>query len=79
MLCCNTLKIGVFAGGVFEKLDPVHPIVSTHHEPPLYVKVVGATPNWAAKLICASAGCCRIPEPVRVARLIAKGLTRKPS
>ena len=65
--------------GVFEKLGPVHPIVSMPDEPPLYVEVVGATPNWAAKLIRASVACCRIPEPVRVARLIARGLTRKPS
>jgi len=64
---------------VFEKLGPVYPIVSMPGEPPLYVEVVGATPDWAAKLIRASVACCRVPEPVRVGRLVARGLTRKPS
>jgi len=63
---------------VFEKLGPVYPIVSMPDEPPLYVEVMGTTPDWAAKLIRASVTCCRIPEPVRVARLVARGLTRKP-
>jgi len=63
--------------GVFEKLGPVHKVVSMVNEPPLYVEVVGATLDWATKLILASATCCRVPEPIRVARLIARGLTRK--
>jgi endonuclease V-like protein UPF0215 family len=62
---------------VFEKLGPVHQVVSMMGEPPLYVEVVGATADWATKLIRDSATCCRIPEPVRVARLIARGLTRE--
>jgi endonuclease V-like protein UPF0215 family len=64
---------------VFEKLGPIYPIVSMPNEPPLYVEVVGATPNWATKLIRAFVACYRIPEPVRVAKLIVRGLTRKPS
>ncbi len=62
---------------VFEKLGPIHQVVSMLGEPPLYVEVVGATADWATKLVRASATCCRIPEPVRVARLIARGLTHK--
>jgi len=62
--------------GVFEKLGPVHKVVSMVGEPPLYLEVVDATADWAKKLIRASATCCRIPEPIRVARLIARGLTR---
>lgn len=61
---------------VFEKLGPVHQVVSKEEEPPLYVEVVGATAGWATKLIRASAACCRVPEPIRVAKLIARGLTR---
>ncbi|RLI47070.1 hypothetical protein DRO69_01585 [Candidatus Bathyarchaeota archaeon] len=64
---------------IFEKLGPVYSIVSIPNEPPLYVEVVGTTPNWATKLIRASAICCRVPESIRVARLVARGLTRKPS
>ena len=62
---------------VFEKLGPVHQVISMVGEPPLYVEVVGATADWATELVRASATCCRIPEPIRVARLIARGLTRK--
>nr|NIR87851.1 DUF99 family protein [Candidatus Bathyarchaeota archaeon] len=62
---------------VFEKLGPVHRVVSMEDEPPLYAEVVGATTDWAAKLIRVSATCCRVPEPVRAARLIARGLTRR--
>lgn len=65
--------------GVFERLGPVHQIVSMPDEPPLYGEVVGTTSDWATKLIRASSACCRIPEPIRVARLIARGLTRKMS
>lgn len=65
--------------GVFEKLGPVHQIVSMPDEPPLYVEVVGTISDWATKLIRASSACCRVPEPIRVARLIARGLTRKMS
>lgn len=62
---------------IFEKLGPVHQIVSMTDEPPLYIEVVGATVGWASKLIRATSTCCRVPEPIRVARLIARGLTRK--
>ena len=62
---------------VFDKLGPIHQVVSMPGEPPLYVEVVGTTADWATKLISASVTCCRIPEPMRVARLIARGLTRK--
>lgn len=62
---------------VFQKLGPIHEVASMPREPPIYVEVIGATLDWATRLIRASAYCCRIPEPIRVARLIARGLTRK--
>jgi len=62
---------------IFEKLGPIHEVVSIINEAPLYVEVVGGDIEWASGLIRASAACCRIPEPIRVARLIARGLTRK--
>ena len=61
---------------VFEKLDSVYEVVSMSAEPPVYVEVVGAELDWASMLIRAASVCCRIPEPVRVARLVARGLTR---
>ena len=62
--------------GIFERLGPIHE-VSIINEVPLYVEVVGEDIEWTNELIRASAACCRIPEPIRVARLIARGLTRK--
>ena len=61
---------------VFEKLGAVNEIVSMPTEPPVYVEVVGAELDWASELIRATSVCCRVPEPVRVARLLARGLTR---
>ena len=61
---------------VFEKLGPIHEVISMPQEPPIYVEVIGADLSWANALIRASTAFCRIPEPIRVARLIAQGLTR---
>ena len=62
---------------VFEKLGPICEVFSMPSEPPLYIEVVGADLNWARDLIRASTFCSRVPEPIRVARLIAHGLTRR--
>ena len=61
---------------VFEKLGSVYEVVSMPTEPPVYVEVIGAELNWARKLIRATSVCCRVPEPIRVARLVARGLTK---
>jgi len=37
----------------------------------------GADLRWASNLVRRLSVCCRIPEPIRVARLIARGLTPK--
>jgi len=62
---------------VFEKLGPIYEVVSMPSEPPLYVEVIGADLNWASDLIRVFTFCSRVPEPIRVARLIAQGLTRQ--
>ncbi len=61
---------------VFEKLGSVYEVVSMPAEPPIYVEVIGAELEWARKLIRSTSVCCRVPEPVRVARLVARGLTK---
>lgn len=61
---------------IFEKLGDIYEIVSVPGEPPLYVEVVGTSYEWAGKLLRSLAFCCRVPEPLRVARLIAQGLSR---
>lgn len=61
---------------IFEKLGSVYEVVSIPAEPPVYVEVIGAELDWASKLIQATSVCCRVPEPIRVAKLVARGLTR---
>jgi endonuclease V-like protein UPF0215 family len=60
---------------VFEKLDLIHKVIVSASEPPVYVETVGANIEWASELIRALSVCSRIPEPIRVARLIARGLS----
>jgi len=61
---------------VFEKLGSMYAVVSMPAKPPIYVEVVGAELDWASRLIRAASVCCRVPEPIRVAKLVARGLTR---
>ena len=44
-------------------------------EPRLYFEVKGATPNYARSVISRTAVISRLPEPIRVARIMAKGLS----
>lgn len=60
---------------VFENLGLVHKVVVAASGPPVYVETVGVHVEWAGKLIQALSVCSRIPEPIRVARLIARGLS----
>jgi len=62
---------------LIEKLGTVYEIVSMPNEPPIHTEIIGADPKWANNLIRRLSTCCRIPEPIRVARLIARGLTPK--
>lgn len=59
---------------MFEKLGLVHKVVVSASEPPVYVETVGVRVGWAGKLVRAFSVCSGIPEPIRVARLIARGL-----
>ncbi len=61
---------------IFENLGSVYEVVSMPTELPIYVEVIGAELEWARKLIRSTSVCCRVPEPVRVARLVARGLTK---
>jgi len=60
---------------VFEKLGSFHQVTALADEPPLYVEAIGANVKWTCNLIQALSVCCRVPEPIRVARLIARGLS----
>jgi endonuclease V-like protein UPF0215 family len=56
-------------------LGPIHSATTYDGEPPVYFEVVGGSPEWAEKVLRRSALISRIPEPVRVAGLIARGLS----
>jgi endonuclease V-like protein UPF0215 family len=60
---------------VFQNLGPIHKIVIKKGEAPLYIEIVGANVKWASKVIEPLCFCGKIPEPLRVARLIARGLS----
>jgi endonuclease V-like protein UPF0215 family len=61
--------------GVFEKMGAFHKVASLADEPPIYVETIGADARWTYNLIHALSVCCRVPEPIRIARLIARGLS----
>lgn len=60
---------------VFLKLGSIHKIAIKHGEAPLYIETVGANVKWVSKTIRTLCFCGRIPEPLRAARLIARGLS----
>jgi len=62
---------------VFERLGEVYEIKPFKNEPPLFMEIVGASPEWAERIIRLTTISSRIPEPVRVARLIARGLSSR--
>jgi endonuclease V-like protein UPF0215 family len=46
------------------------------NSPEIYYEAIGCNFEWAKKILKKSAKINRIPEPVRVSRIIARGLTR---
>jgi endonuclease V-like protein UPF0215 family len=60
---------------IFEKLGPVRETVTLFGKRPVYLETVCADAEWASQLVCALAFWGRLPEPLRVARLIARGLS----
>lgn len=58
-----------------ESLGHAYSTSTRVNQPPIYFEVVGANPDWAENILKQSALLCRIPEPVRLARLIARGLS----
>jgi hypothetical protein len=60
---------------VFEKLGSFHKVAALADQPPVYVETVGVDIKWACNLIQSLSVYCRVPEPIRVARLIARGIS----
>jgi uncharacterized protein len=61
---------------LIERLGKIHSIVTKVGCPPIYYELIGQSTSWAEKILINSATLTRIPEPVRVAGLIARGLSR---
>ncbi|MEM3458233.1 MAG: DUF99 family protein [Candidatus Bathyarchaeia archaeon] len=60
---------------VFAKLGPFLEIITSLGRQPIYVTAIGESLGWACKLVRALCVCGRVPEPLRIARLIARGLS----
>ncbi len=60
---------------IVQNLGPVYTASTYPGEHPVYFEVIGGTSGWAEDVLRLSALVSRIPEPVRVAGLIARGLS----
>ena len=60
---------------IIQSAGPIHTNAPFPGEPPVYFEVVGITKEWAEEVLRASALVSRIPEPVRVAGIVARGLS----
>jgi endonuclease V-like protein UPF0215 family len=61
---------------IIEGLGEIHSAHVFREEQVIYFEAIGCDPGWAEKVLKDSALISRIPEPVRVAGLVARGLTR---
>ncbi len=57
-------------------LGKIHSIKVFAEDQKIYFEAIGCDPEWAEVVLKDSALISRIPEPVRVAGLVARGLTR---
>jgi endonuclease V-like protein UPF0215 family len=53
----------------------MHSFIPIRNEPPLYFEVQGGRSVLAKRAIASTAVVSRLPEPIRVARIVAKGLS----
>lgn len=60
---------------IIENLGKVYSTITKPGEPEIYFEVIGNNSYWAEMILKASSVLSRIPEPVRVAGLIAKGVS----
>jgi endonuclease V-like protein UPF0215 family len=59
-----------------EDLGKVYQVMTKFNSSKIFYEVVGASPDWAKKVLEISAYLSRTPEPVRIAGLIARGLSK---
>ena len=58
------------------RLGDVYSVVTKAGHPPVFFEVVGESRDWAEGVLRSCASLTRAPEPVRVAGIVARGLTR---
>jgi endonuclease V-like protein UPF0215 family len=58
------------------RLGDVYSLVTRVGYPPVFFEVVGESRDWCEEVLISSASLTRAPEPVRVASIVARGLTR---
>jgi endonuclease V-like protein UPF0215 family len=61
---------------MFESLGPINQVYVKSELPPIYYEVIGCPEIFAEKVLKDQALVSRVPEAVRVANLIAKGVTQ---
>ena len=60
--------------GIIRSLGPLRKVRTVRHENPVFFENVGCTPKVAREILVNSAMVARVPEPLRVAGLVATGL-----
>ena len=60
---------------IFEKLEAARKVVTSAWGAPVYMEVVRGNIEWSSNLARALVIYGRVPEPLRVARLVARGLS----
>jgi endonuclease V-like protein UPF0215 family len=63
---------------ILSSLGSVNKIKILNREPPIYFEAIECSPEFAEKILRKSTVLSRIPEPVRIAGIIARGLTQIP-
>jgi uncharacterized protein len=59
-----------------KRLGEIYRIETKQGSPPIFFEIVGTSIEKAEDILKSSASLTRTPEPVRVARIVARGLTR---
>lgn len=60
---------------IVRRAGRIHAFKPLPEEPELYFEVKGASPSFAKKAIASTAMISRLPEPIRVAGIVARGLS----
>lgn len=59
---------------IIQSLGPLRKIRTVRHESPIFYEAIGCTPKEAREILARSMFVARVPEPLRVAGLVASGL-----